>query len=249
MSSPRRAFMRVNGALLAVCASIIGSSSAMPAPAEIETPALAGQLVYTYAVRHPFYGKIGTFTDTIDRDTETMRIDGRLRIAVKFLGIVVYRQESDITAIMRDDRLVSLQSATMKDGAYLEVRGEAQGDQFVVNATAGSFAGPATSLPSDPFVLKGTGEGTMIFTDTGEIISVQVSGGDHGTVSVNGDSVSARHFIIEGVTRREVWLDNRGIPVKFRIVDNGTPIDFVLQNTTASPGTTVAALQRPVLLD
>jgi hypothetical protein len=34
----------------------------MPAPAEIETPALAGQLVYTYAVRHPLYGKIGTFT-------------------------------------------------------------------------------------------------------------------------------------------------------------------------------------------
>jgi hypothetical protein len=88
----------------------------------------------------------------------------------------------------------------------------------------------------------------MVFTDTGEIINVQVSGGDHGTVSVNGDSVSARHFIIEGVTRREVWLDNQGIPVKFRVVENGTPIDFVLQNTTASPGTTVAALQRPVLV-
>jgi hypothetical protein len=248
MSHPRRAFMRLNGAVLAVCASTIGLSSAMPAPAETAAPTPAGQLVYTYAVRHPLYGKIGTFTDTIDRKPETMRIDGRLRIAVKFLGIVVYRQESDITAIMRDDRLVSLQSATNKDGEYLEVRGEAQGDEFVVNASAGSFAGPATSLPSDPFVLKGTGEGTMVFTDTGEIINVQVSGGDHGTVSVNGDSVSARHFIIEGVTRREVWLDNQGIPVKFRVVENGTPIDFVLQNTTASPGTTVAALQRPVLV-
>jgi len=212
-------------------------------------PAPAGQLVYTYTVRHPLYGKIGTFTDTIDRKPETMRIDGRLRIAVKFLGIVVYRQDSDITAIMRDDRLVSLQSATNKDGEYLEVRGEAQGDQFVVNATAGSFAGPATSLPSDPFVLKGSGEGTMIFTDTGEIINVQVSGGDHGTVSVDGNMVSARHFIIEGVTRREVWLDNRGIPVRFRVVEKGTPIDFVLQNATASDGTTVAAVQRPVLAE
>ena len=221
----------------------------MPASAEIATPALAGQLVYTYAVLHPLYGEIGTFTDTIDRKPETMRIDGRLRIAVKFFGIVVYRQESDITAIMRDDRLVSLQSVTNKDGQSLEVRGEVQGDQFVVNATAGSFAGPANSLPSDPFVLKGTGEGSMIFTDTGTIISVQVSGGAHGMVSVNGSLVSARHFIVEGVTRREVWLDNEGIPVMFRIVEDGTPIDFVLQNTTASPGTTVAALQRPVLAE
>jgi hypothetical protein len=239
--------MRLDGAVFALFASIIGSSSAMPAPAEIATPALAGQLVYTYAVLHPLYGEIGTFTDTIDRTPETMRIDGRLRIAVKLLGIVFYRQESDITAIMHDDRLVSLQSVTKKDGEHLEVSGEAQGDQFVVNATAGSFAGPATILPSDPFVLKGTGEGSMVFTDTGEIINVQVSGGGHGTVSVNGNSVSARRFIVEGVTRREVWLDNRGIPVMFRIVENGTPIDFVLRNTTASPSTTVAALQRPVL--
>ncbi len=247
MRSPRRAWMRVNGAVLAVCASTIGSGLAMPAPEEVATPALAGQLVYTYSVRHPFYGEIGTFTDTIDRDPEATRIDGRLRIAVKFLGIVVYRQESDITAIMREDRLVSLQSATKKDGEHLEVRGEAQGDQFVVNATAGSFAGPATSLPSDPFFLTGTGEGTMIFTDTGEIIDVQVSGGDHSTVSVNDNSVSARHFIVEGVTRREVWLDNRGIPVKFSVVEKGTPIDFVLESTTASPDTTVAAVQSPVL--
>ena len=57
---------------------------------------------------------MGTFTDTIDRKPETMRIDGRLRIAVKSLGIVVYRQESDITAIMRDDRLISLESVTKK---------------------------------------------------------------------------------------------------------------------------------------
>lgn len=246
MSSPRRAFMHVTGAVLAVSACAVSSSLAIPALAE--TPGLAGQ-VYTYAVRHPLYGEIGTFTDTIDRQPETMRIDGRLRIAVKFLGIVFYRQESDITAIMRDDRLVSLESVTKKDGEHLEVRGEAQGDQFVVNGTAGSFAGPATILPSDPFVLKGTGEGAMVFTDTGEIINVQVSGGDHGTVSVNGTPVSARRFIVEGYARREVWLDDRGIPVMFRIVEKGTPIDFVLQNTTTSPGTTVAALQRPVMVD
>lgn len=247
MSESRRAFMRLTGAILAVCASTIGSSLAMPAPTETPAPATAGQMVYTYTVRHPLYGEIGTFTDTIGRTPDAMHIDGRLRIAVKFLGIVVYRQDSDITAVMRDDRLVSLQSITNKEGEFLEVRGEAQGDQFVVNATGGSFAGPATSLPSDPFVLKGTGEGSMIFTDTGQIIDVQVSGGDHSTVRVNGNPVSARRFVVEGVTRREVWLDSQGIPVKFRVVEGGTPIDFVLQHAKESDGTTVAAIQRPVV--
>ena len=199
------------------------------------TPALAGPQVYTYSVLHPIYGEIGTLTDTIDRSPETTRIDARLRIAVKMLGIVVSRQETDTTEIMHGDRLVSLQSVTEKDGRHFEVHGEVQGDQFVVNATAGSFAGPATIAPSDPWVLKRTGEQTVVFTDTGRITNMYISGGDYDTVSVNGASVSARHFIVMGDKRQEVWLDNREIPVMFRTVEDGTPIDFVLQNARMAP--------------
>ncbi len=212
------------------------------------TPALAGQQVYIYSVVHPIYGEIGTFAETIDRSPEATRIDSRLRLTVKVLGIVAYRQESDTTEIMRGNRLVSLQSVTEKDGQHLEVHGEAQGDQFVVNATAGSFAGPATIAPSDPWVLKRTGEQTVVFTDTGRIINMHISGGDYDTVSVNGASVSARHFVVMGERRQEVWLDNREIPVMFRTVENGTPIDFVLQDATATAGaTTVASLKRSAL--
>jgi hypothetical protein len=198
-------------------------------------PALAGQQVYIYSVVHPIYAEIGTLTDTIDRGPEATRINSRLHIAVKVLGIVVSRQETETIEIMRGNRLVSLQSVTEKDGQHLEVHGEAQGDQFVVNTTAGSFAGPATIVPSDPWVLKRTGEETVVFTDTGRITNMYIYGGDYDTVSVNGAVVSARHFVVMGDRRQEVWLDNRKIPVMFRTVENGTPIDFVLQNATAAP--------------
>jgi hypothetical protein len=96
---------------------------------------------------HPFYGEIGTLTDTINLSPEATRSDWRLRAAVKLLGIVVYRQESDTTVIMLRNRLVSLQGITEKDGRHFEVHGDVHGDQFVVNATAGSFAGAATIAP------------------------------------------------------------------------------------------------------
>jgi hypothetical protein len=73
-------------------------------------PALAEQQFYTYSVMHPFYGRIGTLTDTIDRTPEATRIHASLRIAVEVLGLVIYREESDITEIMRGNQLVSLQS-------------------------------------------------------------------------------------------------------------------------------------------
>jgi Family of unknown function (DUF6134) len=196
-------------------------------------PALAGQQVYVYSVMHPVYGDIGTFTDRIDRNPESTRIDSKLRIAVTFLGVVAFRQDSDTTEIMHGDRLVSLQSVTDKDGQHLEVHGEVQGDKFVVIATGGSYAGPAAIAPSDPWVLNRTGIETVVFTDTGRIIKMHVTGGGYDMVTVNGVSVSARHFIVVGDRQQEVWLDNRHIPIMFRTIENGTAIDFVLQNAPA----------------
>src|ERR1019366_5732039 len=142
--------------------------------------------------------------------------------------------ETDTTEILHGDRLNSLQSVTDKDGRHIEVQGAAQGDRFVVNATSGSFAGPAPIAPSAPWVLKRTGEQTVVFTDTGRITKMYISGGDYDTVSVNGASVSARHFIVMGDKRQEVWLDDREVPIMFRTVEDGTPIDFVLQNATTA---------------
>jgi len=204
-------------------------------------PVRAGQQIYTYSIMHPTYGEIGTLTDTIDRDSETTRIDARLRIAVSFLGVVAFRETSDTAEIMRGDRLISLQSVTDKDGQHIEIHGEAQGDQFVVNTPAGSFAGPAAIAPSDPGVLKRTGEKTVVFTDTGRIVTVQISDGHYDRVALKGVFVSARHFIVTSVKRQEVWLDDREVPIMFRTVEDGTPIDFVLQNATTARATETQA--------
>jgi len=205
------------------------------------TPVLAGQQVYIYSVVHPLYGEIGTLTDTVDRGSDVLRIDSRMRIAVDLLGVVVYRHESDTTEIMRNGRLISLQSVIEKDGQHLEVHGEAQGDQFVVNATAGSFTGPAATAPCDPWVLKHTGEGAVVYPSTGRITNAHVSGGDYQRISVNGALVPTRHFAVMGDNREDVWLDNREIPIMFRTVEDGTPIDFVLQEAGAGGGPALVA--------
>jgi hypothetical protein len=216
-------------------------AGAVSSLADQSVPAVAERQIYSYSVLHPLYGEIGTFTDTIDRSSETTRIDGHLRIAVKVLGVVAYRMASDTTEIICNDRLVSLRSVTEKDGQHIQVIGEARGDQFVGSASAGSFAGPATIVPSDPWVLKNTGEETVIFTDTGRIYNVHISGGDYDTISMNGASVLARHYVVMGVRRNDVWFDSRKIPVLFRIVEDGTPIDFVLQSSESTAAIAPAA--------
>jgi hypothetical protein len=240
--------MRIKAIAAALSLSALACAPALAEPAE---PTGGGQRVYVYAVMHPVYGEIGTYTDTIDRGPGTIRIDGCLRISVKVLGLVAYRMESDTTEILRGDRLISLRSATDKDGERLEVRGEARGDQFFVNGTGGSFAGPANIAPTDPWLLTRTGEETVVFTDTGRIFNVSISGGDMDTVKVNGVPVAARHFVVTGVRRQEVWFDDGKIPVMFRVVEDGTPIDFVLKNGVASANgspSSVPVSQRAMLV-
>ncbi len=214
----------------------------------IATPALANQQTYTYFVTHPAYGRIGTLTQTIDSSPEGRRIDSHLRLAVEQLGIVVYRQNCDATEIMNGDRLVSLQSVTELNGRHLEVLGKAQGEQFVVNTTEGSFIGPATTAPSEPWAVKHTGEQHIVHPSTGKLGNVEISGGNYEAISVDGVSVSTRHFAISGENRGDVWLDDHGTPVMFRTVEDGTPIDFVLQNANGAAGSiTVASDKRPSL--
>jgi hypothetical protein len=198
-------------------------------------PALAGQQVYVYTIVHPYYGDIGTLTDTIDRTPDVTRIESRLRIRVEILGIAVYSQASDTTEIIHGNRLVSLQSVSEKDGHHLEVHGHAQDGTFVVNGTAGLSTGPATTMPSDPWLLKSIGQGTLVYPVTGKIAKASVSGGDRETIAVNGGPLTVRHFWVEGENREDVWLDSRGIPVMFRSIEDGTAIDFVLRDTTAAP--------------
>jgi len=146
------------------------------------------------------------------------------------------RQKSDVTEIMQGDRLVSLDSVTDRNAKHLEVHGKAEGDRFVVDATLGSFTGPATTAPSDPWALEGTGPHTLVYTSTGRITDAQVSGGQHETVSLNGGPVSLRHFVVNANNRQDVWLDSKGIPVLFRSYESGTPIDFILEQALEPGG-------------
>ena len=191
-------------------------------------PASAQERAYSYSVVHPFYGIIGTFTESIARSGDTTRIDSHVRVAVRILGIVVHREEGDHTEIYRGDRLVSLQSATTTNGTRIDVRGEAQGDHFVVTSPTGVVDAPADVAPSDPWVLKQIGVGTVISVKTGRIIPTRVTGGEPAKVSLQGVTVATRHFMARGEREQEIWLNDQDVPIMFRSIESGTPIDFVL---------------------
>ncbi len=197
------------------------------------TLALAGSAhaaheVYRYRVLHPTYGDIGTYTNVVDRVGEDTSVHTELKVAVKALGIVLYRQEALRTEHWRSNRLVSFQGVTVTNGDKVEVRGEARDSGFAITSPSGTVMAPGNVHPSNPWSAMVLNTDYMMSTKNGRLVHVRVNGGQEQAVALNGGTMRLRQYEIIGDKHQFVWLDGRGTPVAFRTDEDGSPIDFVL---------------------
>jgi len=190
-------------------------------------PASAAQ-TYSYVVEHPTYGDIGTYSDTIDQSGDTLRIDTKLRIAVKVLGIVMHREEADRTELWRGNRLVSFHGVTTINGKSIEIHGEARDNGFVITSPSGTVVAPANVYTSSPWSTRLPNSGVIMSTKTGKVETVRNFGAEQTRVPFLGSEVPVRHLQILTDNHQDVWLDHAGVPVRFRTEVAGTPIDFKL---------------------
>ena len=194
----------------------------------VAAPADAAREVYTYRVVHPTYGDIGTYTNTVDRSGDDAKVQTELKIAVKKIGIVVYRQEARRAEHWRNDRLVSFDGVTVTNGSKLEVHGEARDNGFAITTPSGTQIAPGNVHPSNPWSAMVLKTDYMMSTKTGRLTHVRVSGGEEEAVALAGSTMRLHQYEIVGDKRQFVWLDSRGTPVAFRTEEDGAQVDFVL---------------------
>lgn len=209
--------------LLAGLVAILPLIAAAPAAAEVRT--------LTYDVRHPVYGRIGTYTNVVDRSGNSATIMTDARIRVSIMGVVLYRQDISRTEHWQDGRLVSFQGLTTVNSEKLEVDGMADGDHFIVMSPSGTVNAPATvklANPWSPEVLKGD---AILTPDRGRLESVRIVPSEESTIPIEGKMVQARRYEVDrtdGTKRYEVWLDGSGTTVMFRVYNRNGVITFTL---------------------
>jgi len=184
-----------------------------------------------YQVQHSKYGNIGTYTNTIEKDGDATTVTTQGEVKVSVLGVVLYRQEISRVEKWDGDRLMSFHGVTTVNGKAFEINGEAEGDHFKVATPTRSFSAPLAvrmANPWSPNVLKGD----MVMTpDRGTLESVRVGGGKETSVALGTKTVRAKQYEIDradGSKRYEVWLDERGTPVKFNMVNAQGTVTFSL---------------------
>ena len=213
------ASLRVLIALFVAAAATIPS-----ARAEVTGPAGT----YTYTIKHPDHGDIGTYVNKISRNSDSVSVSTDINVLVKVAFVPVYRLEADRREVWRNGRLVSYSSVTRKNGNEIRVSGKAEGDKFVIDTPSGRIDAPADVFPMNPWSQAITKADAVIASESGKVYDARLAGSDQKTITVNGQQIATRHYQVAADTRHELWFDQQGRLIQFATNDEGKTISFVL---------------------
>jgi hypothetical protein len=191
--------------------------------AAAETPAQ-----FIYRVSHSVFGEIGSYSNTVEPSRDGITVETRVHFEVSMLGVRMYREEAERTERWQGNRLVSFHGVTDKGNGPAEVKGEARSNGFVISSSLGTVTAPASVHPANPWSANFLGSNTMMRPDSGKIEQVRIGGGQETTVKIDGATIPAVKYEIDGNTRYTVWLDGRGVPVMFLIDDDTGKVTFTL---------------------
>src|SRR6516164_2558918 len=192
-------------------------------PAAAETPAQ-----FIYQVSHSVFGDIGTYTNTIEPTRDGITVQTRAHFEVKMIGVRMYREEADRTERWQGNRLVSFHGVTDKGDGPKEVKGEARGNSFVISSPQGTITAPWSVHPANPWSSSFLHSNTMMRPDSGKLEQVRVGSGQETAVKIDNANIPAVKYEVDGSTKYTVWLDSRGVPVKFLVDDDTGKVTFTL---------------------
>jgi hypothetical protein len=213
----------------------LGIGAVLACQAPVGAAAQAANQVLTYNVEHPTYGNIGTYSNTVSQNGDAVHVRTDLHIAVKVVGIALFRQDATRDEEWQNQRLVGFQSETDDNGTKIAVTGKADTTGFVIRSTSnGTLTAPPQVHPSNPwapFVLE---TDTMMSTKTGRVSAVSVKDAGEITLKLDGRTTHVHQWFVDDDKRQVVWIDDRGVVVAFQTQEDGKAINFVLKNQTAS---------------
>lgn len=203
--------------------AIVAVLAGIAEPATAETPAQ-----FIYRVSHAVFGDIGTYTNTIEPTRDGVTVQTRAHFEVKMLGVRMYREDAERTERWQGNRLVSFRGTTDKGDGPAEVKGEARGNNFVITSAQGTVTAPASVHPANPWSANFLRSSTMMRPDSGKLEQVRIGGGQETAVKIDGATVPAVKYEVDGSSRYTVWLDGRGVPVMFIVEDDTGKVTFTL---------------------
>ena len=210
--------------------SFVGVLAALGCIVPLNAGTAATQIL-TYTIEHPTYGSIGTYTNIVTQNGNSADVRTELHASVTVIGMRLFHQDATREEHWQNQRLVTFRSTTDDNGTNIIVNGQADRTSFVIHSSSnGTVTAPPQVHPSNPWApfLLHTDE--IMSTKTGRVNRVVVTDTGEVTATFDGKTMHVHQWFIDGDKHQIVWIDARGVVVAFQTEENGTRINFVLEN-------------------
>lgn len=221
--------MRTAIAILAVCGLSLLTGSALAEDA----PAWPGRLgSYVFEITRD--GKpIGTQTVTLKQDGAALTVTTESTVAVKMLGVVVYRMHQMLTETYQGRRLVAIAAETKDPDGLRAGEIKRDGDHWTGKIGKQSRDFDCDCGTSTMWQLSALFGSTLIEVSAGRPRAVTIEEKGAETLDLPEGPVETRHFAVKGEIEREVWYDPAGNLVAAQQI--GSDGSLIRQNLMSDP--------------
>jgi hypothetical protein len=215
----------IGAACLAACAWTAAAAAAEAEAGPISTLASEEGTRSRFAPEIPWPGRtgryvfevtrngtpIGTQSIEIRRQGDTVTAVTESQVAVKMLGIVVYRMHQVMTETFVDQRLQAVRTET-KDGAGSRVAALTRdaGDHWTGSLDKTARAFDCACQASAMWHVSSMAGNEMIEASQAQPRRIAVADLGLQTLDLPEGRTAARHFAVKGEIEREVWYDRAG---------------------------------------
>ena len=175
---------------------------------------------------------IGSHVVTFEQSGDALTVRVSVDLAVRMLGLVVYRYQTRATENWRGGVLMAAQAETNDDyGRYAmsaqRQAGAGRNGRMVVEGTASpTYTAPENALVSshwNPAQLQAP----MISLQDGKLLEFAIAPKGRSIIAARGTQLEAEHFSLSGPHALELWYDSNRIWSKLKAVSwEGSDIEY-----------------------
>ena len=175
---------------------------------------------------------VGTHTIVFKDSGGLLTVDVQTSVNVKlpFIGISVYHFEHKGSEVWRNGALVTLESSTDDDGEARALKVHSEGGKLHVESNVAQHESSPDLIPASLWHPNFITQRVLLNTLDGSEMPVKITEQENETIAVQGQMVTARHFLVAGGLNREVWYDSQGVLVKVAFAaKDDSRVEYVLK--------------------
>lgn len=158
--------------------------------------------------------RFGSHEIVFDWSNDVLVTEATIRLRAGLGPITLFRYEHDAREEWRDGKLVYLESRTLKDGDRLEVQINRDENLYEVDRSvpdlSASLELAASLLPSSHWHGYPVSMKSMVNTETGERMDVEMTFIGREEIEADGGTIIADRYRLEGSLVLDLWYDENG---------------------------------------